>query len=64
VQYGTCAFGVNTGDTATVGYVCSSDIIDLINESIRRFSFNGKVGAKGVMSCQSVSGVGTNVKLT
>jgi hypothetical protein len=57
VQYGTCAFGVNTEDSANVGHIGNQDIIDLINESISRFSYNGKVGAKGKVGCQSATGL-------
>jgi hypothetical protein len=62
VQYGTCAFGVDKSDTTNVGYVGNQDIIDLINESIRRFSYNGKVGSKGSMDCQSAQGVVDSVR--
>ncbi|PPR05584.1 hypothetical protein CVT24_002785 [Panaeolus cyanescens] len=59
VQYGTCAFGVQSGyiPTATNFRVGNSDIIDLINDSIKKFSWNGKVGAKGVMKCQTDPGL-------
>jgi hypothetical protein len=56
VQYGTCAIvvGANPGSgTVHVGY---QDIIDLINTSINKFSYQGKVGAKGVTSCQGALG--------
>jgi hypothetical protein len=59
---GTCAFGVDKSDTTNVGYVGNQDIIDLINESIRRFSYNGKVGSKGSMDCQSAQGVVDSVR--
>jgi hypothetical protein len=33
--------------------VGNQDIIDLVNESIRRFEWNGRVGASGKMNCQT-----------
>ncbi|PPR05568.1 hypothetical protein CVT24_003234 [Panaeolus cyanescens] len=58
VQYGTCAFGVQAGFSLGVTNfrVGNSDIIDLINDSIKKFQWNGKVGAKGVMPCQTDPG--------
>ncbi|KAM5441402.1 hypothetical protein MferCBS31731_003473 [Microsporum ferrugineum] len=57
VQFGTCAFGVRTGlegawHAIKVG---NSDISDLINASINRFQWYGKVGAEGDMSCEKVT---------
>ena len=57
VQYGTCALGAQLSNTANIAYVGNQDIIDLINTSIDKFSWNGKVGAKGTMDCQSASGL-------
>jgi hypothetical protein len=53
-QLGTCAFGVQVeGITLTTFYkVGNEDIRDLIFESINRFGWQGKVGAKGNMPCQ------------
>jgi hypothetical protein len=51
VQYGTCAFGITQGSTAPV-YIGNQDIIDLINDSVARFQWNGLVGSKGTMDCQ------------
>ncbi|KAJ4369601.1 hypothetical protein N0V83_005363 [Neocucurbitaria cava] len=56
VQYGTCAFGVTPEDSLNYAYIGNQDIIDVINASIQKFSYNGKVGAKGVMGCQSGQG--------
>ncbi|KAB8532537.1 hypothetical protein FH972_025482 [Carpinus fangiana] len=57
VQYGTCAFGVQTDDTSINGaYIGNQDIIDIINASIEQFEFNGLVGASGKMECQSLQG--------
>ncbi|PPR07930.1 hypothetical protein CVT24_000910 [Panaeolus cyanescens] len=55
VQYGTCAFGVQGGFWLGVtNYkVGNADIIDLINDSVSRFQWNGRVGAKGSMPCRS-----------
>jgi hypothetical protein len=57
VQAGTCAFGINGDSSANAAYIGNQDIIDLINTSIQRFSWEGKVGAKGHMSCQSLQGL-------
>ncbi|KAK3361557.1 putative necrosis-inducing factor-domain-containing protein [Lasiosphaeria ovina] len=50
-QYGTCAFGITTvtGFWANIG---NGDVRDIIGDSIRRFQWNGLVGAKGEMNCQ------------
>ncbi|PPR05585.1 hypothetical protein CVT24_002786 [Panaeolus cyanescens] len=55
VEYGTCAFGVQAGFYLGVTNfkVGNSDIIDLINDSVRKYKWNGKVGSKGTMPCQS-----------
>ncbi|RHZ53848.1 uncharacterized protein CDV56_107558 [Aspergillus thermomutatus] len=64
VQYGTCAFGV-TGDKSINGfYVGNSDIIDLINDSISRYQWHGKVGSKGVMGCHSLLGAMSGARVT
>jgi len=57
VQYGTCALGAQLSNTANIAYVGNQDIIDLINTSIDKFSWNGKVGAKCTMDCQSARGL-------
>ncbi|KAM0233352.1 hypothetical protein ACHAPO_007046 [Fusarium lateritium] len=53
LQYGTCAFGIQGAKTqinrATIG---NQDVIDLINDSIKKFQWKGRVGAEGVMSCK------------
>jgi hypothetical protein len=54
-SYGTCAFGLkgSGGGSASVIQIGNEDIIDLIRDSIGKgFAFDGKVGAKGRMSCQ------------
>lgn len=63
VQYGTCALGAQLSNTANIAYVGNQDIIDLINTSIDKFSWDGKVGAKGVMDCQSASGLGVSARV-
>jgi hypothetical protein len=64
VQLGTCAFGARgAGSTANAAYIGNQDIIDLINSSIQKFSWNGKVGAKGVMNCQSLKGTFESVDM-
>ncbi|KAJ5288624.1 necrosis-inducing factor-domain-containing protein [Penicillium angulare] len=57
VQYGTCALGVTGDFTIGIFYVGNQDIIDVINESISRFSWNGLVGAEGKMYCEGGSDV-------
>ncbi|KAJ4361764.1 hypothetical protein N0V83_010704 [Neocucurbitaria cava] len=54
VTYGTCALGVQSFDSASGTWynVGNQDIIDVINTSIQKFTFNGLVGAKGNMHCQ------------
>ncbi|KAI2719895.1 hypothetical protein CBS147318_3201 [Penicillium roqueforti] len=39
-------------DTAHIG---NQDIIDVINSSIAKFKWEGKIGAKGTMGCQTVT---------
>jgi hypothetical protein len=54
VSYGECKFGVQSksGADGNVTFkVGSQDIIDLINEAIKRFGGGGKVGAKGIVDC-------------
>lgn len=36
---------------ANIAHIGNKDAIDLINESIRRCSFDGRVGAKDTMGC-------------
>ncbi|PLN79765.1 hypothetical protein BDW42DRAFT_194896 [Aspergillus taichungensis] len=56
VEFGTCAFGAE-GNAANTAYVGNQDIMDIINESIRKFGRpDGKVGAKGTVDCQSDRG--------
>ncbi len=55
-SHGTCVFGVQSdyvAAKANAAYkVGGQDIIDLITDSISRFSYNGKVGASGGMDCK------------
>ena len=50
---GTCHFGVEaTSVNGNVNFeVGAQDVIDIINESIKRFGGSGRVGAKGTMGC-------------
>ncbi|KAH7129015.1 putative necrosis-inducing factor-domain-containing protein [Dactylonectria macrodidyma] len=57
VQYGTCAFGAQGDGSINAAYIGNQDIIDLINSSIDKFQWNGLVGAKGSMGCQSLKGL-------
>ncbi|KAK6499976.1 hypothetical protein TWF481_010333 [Arthrobotrys musiformis] len=63
LQYGSCKFGIErTGGTggAVQFQVGGQDVIDVINDSVRRYGGNGKVGAEGVMSCVGTT-AGTRV---
>ncbi|KAM7185258.1 putative necrosis-inducing factor domain containing protein [Naviculisporaceae sp. PSN 640] len=54
-QYKTCAFGVQPQDghtSWTEYYTGNGDIITLITESIKRFGWEGKIGAAGKMDCR------------
>lgn len=53
VSFGTCALGVEaTKVDGNVNFVVGGqDVIDLINESVKRFASDGKVGARGNMDC-------------
>ncbi|KAF4340075.1 hypothetical protein FBEOM_6010 [Fusarium beomiforme] len=58
VQYGSCAFGAQgAGSNMNAAHIGNQDIIDVINDSIRRFQWEGKVGAAGEMGCQSLTGL-------
>jgi hypothetical protein len=39
----------------SVSYIGNQDIIDTINESIKRFRFKDVVGARGVMPCTNAT---------
>ncbi|OAA63574.1 Glycoside hydrolase, subgroup, catalytic core [Niveomyces insectorum RCEF 264] len=53
VQSGTCKFGVQGNGGGNAGFhVGAQDIVEIINSAIINYaSSSGKVGAKGVMSC-------------
>ncbi|KAJ5647453.1 hypothetical protein N7490_003825 [Penicillium lividum] len=55
LSFGTCAFGVEaTKVDGNVNFVVGGqDVIDIINESIKQFATDGRVGAKGNMECNS-----------
>jgi hypothetical protein len=56
VEWGTCAFGVQANHVGSpFFYVGNEDIIDVINTSIQKFSWNGLVGAKGFMWCNPLT---------
>ncbi|KAK4120926.1 hypothetical protein N657DRAFT_559257, partial [Parathielavia appendiculata] len=58
--YGTCAFGVSPRYIpAEIG---NGDVRDLIRDSIARFQWFDKVGAKGVMQCERPFGDWTEVE--
>ncbi|THC88729.1 hypothetical protein EYZ11_011829 [Aspergillus tanneri] len=52
-SHGSCAFGVEaTKVDGNVNFVVGGqDVIDIINDSIKQFARDGKVGAKGNMDC-------------
>ncbi|KAJ6179583.1 hypothetical protein N7519_010044 [Penicillium mononematosum] len=56
-QYGTCAFGIEGDNPMNTAYVGNQDIIDVINTSIAKFQWEGKIGTKGTMACQSQKGI-------
>lgn len=65
LKFGSCAFGVErTGGTggAVMFKGGGQDVIDIINDSIKKFGSSGKVGAKGVMPCDGTT-AGTTVKV-
>lgn len=47
--YGTCAFGAE--GKYCFAHVGNEDVRDLIRDSIAKFSWEGKVGARGDMTC-------------
>lgn len=53
VHAGTCKLGVTgKGRKGNSNFdVGAQDVVDIIKESVDKFQFNGKVGAKGSMSC-------------
>jgi hypothetical protein len=65
LKHESCAFGIErTGGTggAVQFKVGGQDVIDAVNESIKRFASNGRVGAKGVFRCPGTT-VNTNVNV-
>ncbi|KAK3181826.1 hypothetical protein K4F52_006893 [Lecanicillium sp. MT-2017a] len=61
--YGTCAMGAHcTVEGANIAHIGNEDTIDLINDAINRFSFDGKVGASGRMLCEDNLGVEVTVQ--
>ncbi|KAK4032856.1 killer toxin subunits alpha/beta [Parachaetomium inaequale] len=54
---GSCRFGIETHDDRSVNYgVGGQDVIDIINDAVSKFSWNGRVGAKGTMPCNTLTG--------
>ncbi|KAF5485943.1 Killer toxin subunits alpha/beta [Colletotrichum fructicola] len=65
LDFGSCHFGIErTGGTggAVEFRVGGQDVIDVINESIKRFGGSGRIGAKGVMPCSGTT-AGTKVNV-
>ncbi|KAL2060142.1 hypothetical protein VTL71DRAFT_9964 [Oculimacula yallundae] len=55
-RYGTCAVDARCdGDSTDAAYIGNQDTIDIINSSIQKFSYQGKVGATGRMGCDSIN---------
>jgi hypothetical protein len=50
-----CFRGCGDG-SANAAYIGNLNIIDWVNSSIQKLSWNGLVGAKGSMTCQSLKG--------
>jgi hypothetical protein len=63
--YGTCAVGAHCSfSTSDAAYIGNQDTIDIINSSIQKFSWQGKVGAQGVMGCQSINNRDHSLEVT
>lgn len=57
-KYGTCKFGVQSvGVTGDVTFnTGSQDVVNIITESIAKYEWEGRVGAKGYMKCDGDAG--------
>lgn len=53
VEWKTCAFDVRALEFELAYKIGNQDIIDLIRDSVREYTSNGKVGAWGVMMCDN-----------
>lgn len=54
---GSCRFGIETHDGRSLSYgVGGQDVIDVINDAVSKFSWNGRVSAKGTMPCNTLTG--------
>ncbi|KAK6356033.1 hypothetical protein TWF718_000407 [Orbilia javanica] len=62
VKYGSCAFSIEQAGDTLEFEVGGQDVIGIINDAIDKFGSNGKVGAKGVMSCGGTT-AGTHVNV-
>ena len=50
-----CRFGIESFDRRALSYgVGGGDIIDIINDAVKQFSSNGRVGATGTMPCNTL----------
>ncbi|KAH6848434.1 hypothetical protein B0I37DRAFT_432719 [Chaetomium sp. MPI-CAGE-AT-0009] len=63
LSFGSCRFGIErTGGTggAVEFKVGGQDVIDVINDAVKKYGRNGKISARGVMSCDGTT-AGTHV---
>jgi hypothetical protein len=56
VEWGTCAFGCRISAIEALGLIGNQDIIDIIVDSVRDFTLDGKVAAKMRMDCRNTAG--------
>jgi hypothetical protein len=57
-SYGTCNFGVQQHTSAiTIFHVGNQDVQEIINNAIKMYQWNGRVGASGYFQCQDDFGL-------
>jgi hypothetical protein len=52
VNYRSCAFAVDLSGSDHSQKIGTQDVIDLINTSIEKFAWDGRVGSLGYMYCE------------
>jgi hypothetical protein len=62
VEWKTCAFGIMSIQATMLFLVGNQDIIDLLRDSVRDFTLDGRVGAMGKMWCRNNPGWSVQVK--